>query len=202
MAACARWLHRSRYDRAAVDVSGQAISMSGAVSARANDSSGFTLVELLVSLLLFALISLAGVGLVETVIGVQQRTETRSQRLSELQRALYLLTADIEQLSSGPLIEGGALLFTRSSAAGDYPVIYRFANGALFRQAGETELPVLNGVAGLRLRFFKNDAWTQTPFTLEDTARPRAVEVTLELAPRPGESAGPVRRVIELPDER
>lgn len=176
--------------------------MSGPVSAPTQGSGGFTLVELLVSLLLFALISLAGVGLVETVIGVQQRTETRSQRLSDVQRALYLLTADIEQLSSGPLIDGGTLLFTRSSAAGDYPIVYRFADGSLFRQAGETDLPVLSGVAGLRLQFFKNGAWTQTPITQEDIARPKAVEVTLELAQRPGESAGPVRRVIELPDER
>lgn len=174
----------------------------GPVSGPTTESGGFTLVELLVSLLLFALISLAGVGLVETVIGVQQRTETRSQRLSEIQRALYLLTADIEQLSSGPLIDEGTLVFTRSSAAGDYPVVYRFAKGVLFRQAGETELPVLNGVSDLRLRFFKNGVWTQNPVTQDDTTRSKAVEVTLELAPQPGETVGPVRRVIELPDER
>lgn len=178
-----------------------AMTRSDPVRAPSQASSGFTLVELLVSLVLFALISLAGVSLVETVIGVQQRTETRSQRLSEIQRALYLLTADIEQLSSGPLIEGGTLLFTRSSAAGDYPVVYRFAGGALYRQAGENNLPALSGVAGLQLRFFKNGAWTQTPTTPEDTARPEAVEVVLELTPSPGESAGVVRRVIELPDE-
>ncbi|MGB3738435.1 MAG: prepilin-type N-terminal cleavage/methylation domain-containing protein [Pontixanthobacter sp.] len=164
--------------------------------------SGFTLVELLVSLLLFALISLAGVGLVETVIGVQQRTETRAERLSEIQRALYLLGADIEQLSSGPLIENGSLLFTRGSAAGDYPVVYRYADGMLYRQAGTRELPMVAGVGGLSLRFFKNGAWTNTPFTQDDMARPKAIELTLQLAPLPGQTAGPVRRVIELPDER
>lgn len=164
--------------------------------------NGFTLVELLVSLLLFALISLAGVGLVETLIGVQQRTETRSERLSQVQRAMYLLSADIEQVSSGPFIDGGALLFTRGSAVGDYPVIYRYADGALYRRANNRELPVLNGLADLRLRFFKNGAWTQTPVTQDDMARPDAVELTVELTAQPGQSAGPVRRVIELPDER
>lgn len=175
--------------------------MSVSVPDATVDSSGFTLVELLVSLLLFALISLAGVGLVETLVGVQQRTEGRSERLSQVQRALYLVTADIEQLSSGPLIDGGTMIFTRSSAVGDYPVVYRFADGALYRQTGETELPILLGVTGMGLRFYKNSAWTSTPVTPEDIARPKAVELTLELAPQPGQTAGPVRRVIELPDE-
>ena len=168
----------------------------------ASGESGFTLVELLVSLALFALISLAGVGLIETIIGVQQRTENRAERLSEIQRALYLLNADIEQLSSGPLIEDGSLLFTRGSAAGDYPVIYRYVDGALYRQAGTRELPMVEGVGGLSLRFFKNGVWTATPFTQDDTSRPKAIEMTLQLAPSPGRTAGFVRRVIELPDER
>ncbi|OBX19801.1 hypothetical protein A9995_04370 [Erythrobacter sp. QSSC1-22B] len=175
--------------------------MSVSVPNPTDESGGFTLVELLVSLLLFALISLAGVGLVETVIGVQQRTEGRSERLSELQRVLYLVTADIEQLSSGPLIEGGTMVFTRSSAVGDYPVVYRFADGALYRQTGDTELPILMGVAGMGLRFYKNGAWTVTPVTQEDPVRPEAVELILELAPQPSQTAGPVRRLIELPDE-
>ncbi|MGB7409021.1 MAG: prepilin-type N-terminal cleavage/methylation domain-containing protein [Pontixanthobacter sp.] len=176
--------------------------MRGEARIGGGGESGFTLVELLVSLLLFALISLAGVGLVETIIGVQQRTENRAERLSEIERALYLLSADIEQLSTGPLVDGGTLLFTRGSAAGDYPVSYRYAGGALYRAVDSRELPVVNGVSGMQLRFFKNGAWTQTPLTEEDPARPSALELTMQLAPRPGTTAGSVRRVIELPDER
>lgn len=165
-------------------------------------SSGFTLVELLVSLVLFALISLAGVGLVETVIGVQQRTEARSERLAEIQRALYLIAADFEQLARGPLEEAGAITFTRSSAGGDYPVVYRLSGGSLYRRAADLELPVLSAVERVDLRFFKDGAWTTTPVTEESPARPQAIELTLMLAGQPDQTGGPVRRIIELPDQR
>lgn len=165
-------------------------------------SSGFTLVELLVSLVIFALISLAGVGLVETVIEVQQRTKARSERLAEIQRALYLVGADFEQLSRGPVDQDGAIAFTRSSAQGDYPVVYRFAEGALYRRAADLELPVLSGVERLNLRFFKDGAWTSQPMTEENPARPKAIELTMMLSRLPQTTGGPVRRVIELPDER
>ncbi len=176
--------------------------MAAATVRPLQQESGFTLVELLVSLLLFALISLAGVGLVETVIGVQQRTEARSERLSQVQRALYLVQADIEQMAAGPLIENGALMLTRASAAGDYPVVYRFGGDALYRQAADRELPLVDGVGAMQLRFFKNGAWTASPFSEEDLSRPQAIELNLQLLPAPGRTAGPVRRVIELPDER
>lgn len=169
---------------------------------RDHGSSGFTLIELLISLLLFALISLAGVALVETVIGVQQRTEARSERLAEIQRALYLITSDFEQLSGGPLDQDGAVAFARSSASGDYAVVYRLAGGSLLRRAADLELPVLGDVADIRLRFFKNGAWTAVPVTIDSPARPKAVELTLMLARRPNETGGPVRRVIELPDQK
>lgn len=162
---------------------------------------GFTLVELLVSLLLFALISLAGVGLVETVIGVQQRTESRGERLAEIQRAFHLITADIGQVSTGPFIDGGTIAFTRNSSAGDYPVIYRYADATLYRQTGEAELPIIEGVNGMTFRFYKEEGgWTNVPFTEQDPSRPKAVELTLSLIRRPNETGGPVRRIVELPD--
>jgi general secretion pathway protein J len=164
-------------------------------------SGGFTLVELLISLLLFALISLAGVGLVETVIGVQDRTELRSDRLAEIQRALFLITADFEQLSAGPLSEGDAVMFTRGSTIGDYPVIYRLAEGSLYRQAGSAESPILGGIEAFNVRYLKSGVWTGDAITKDSPARPKAVELTLILAQRPNETSGPVRRVIELPDE-
>ena len=175
--------------------------MTGPAAACKRDDSGFTLVELLVSLLLFALISLAGVGLVETVIGVQERTESRGDRLAEIQRAFYLITSDLEQIASGPFIENETIAFTRSSAAGDYPVIYRYDGTALYRQVSATEFAVLDGVNGLGLRFFKQGVWTDNPFSDEDTSRPKAVEITLMLTRRANETGGPVRRVIELPDQ-
>ena len=168
----------------------------------AKGDDGFTLVELLVSLLLFALISLAGVGLIQTMVGVQERTDNRTDRLTTIQRAFVLITADVEQVSQGPFIDDGVLAFTRGSRSGDYPVIYRFAGATLYRETGGGEFPVLEGVQGMALRYWKNDAWTATPFTERDLARPDAVEIVIALAGARGFAGGTVRRVIELPDER
>lgn len=162
---------------------------------------GFTLIELLVSLAIFALISLAGAQLIQTLIGVQGGTERRGDRLSEVQRGLFLVSADFEQLSAGPELAEGAVAFTRGGRAGDYPVAYRFAQGALLRTVGGADQALVTGLDGATIRFLKNGAWQTAPVTDDDKTRPRAVEIVLDLAVRPGVTGGPVRRVIELPAE-
>lgn len=169
--------------------------------ARAPGSAGFTLVELLVSLLLFALISLAGVGLVETVIRVQERTEGRGERLAEIQRARFLLAADLEQIVAGPVMEEETFTFLRGSAAGPYRVAYRFADGTLFREAGTVAAPMLSGLSQFSLRYLKADGWTTQLATEEDPSRPRAVELGFALQARPGQAAGRLRQIVELPQE-
>lgn len=192
--------------------------MTGGIRARPGlhdrGAAGFTLIEMLVALALFALISLAGVSLVDTVIGVQQRVEGRAERLAEAQRAVYLITADFEQMTSGPVRDEYEVRIGRASAAGTYPVTYRFADGALLRRTGDTERVLLPELASVSWRFLHDGAWTSeatNPAAAPTAAvlpgavsgaereRPRAVELTIALAgTRPG-PRGSVRRVIELP---
>lgn len=169
--------------------------------AGAHGSAGFTLVELLVALLLFALISLAGVGLVETVIRVQERTEGRGERLAELQRARFLLAADLEQIIAGPVMEGNRFTFLRGSAAGQYRVGYRFAGGTLYREAGSLAAPMLSGVSQFRLRYLKADGWTSQLVSEDDPSRPRAVELDFALQAAEGQPTGRLRQIVELPQE-
>lgn len=63
-------------------------------------SAGFTLLELLVALSIFALISAMAYGGLQTVISQQQQTAARSQRLSDLQKAYRIMQRDLEQLVS------------------------------------------------------------------------------------------------------
>jgi len=65
--------------------------------------AGFTLIELIISLALFALIAMAGLSLVEALLNIQQRTSGRLDRLAELQRAMYVLDNDLTQASAGPI---------------------------------------------------------------------------------------------------
>jgi len=60
--------------------------------------SGFTLLELLVSLSIFALIGVMAYCGLETVMTQQSRTEEASQRLADLQKAYRIMQRDLEQM--------------------------------------------------------------------------------------------------------
>lgn len=164
---------------------------------------GFTLVELLVSLVLFALISVAGLALVDSVLGVQGRTETRLDRLGELQRATLLVTSDIEQVASGDIAgRGDRLTFTRAAPGVGGPPVgvgYAASGGALMRSVGGRPQVVLAGVSGVRWRFFGDAGWVdQWPVGTNKALWPRAIALELAVAPGRG-LGGPLRRVVVLP---
>jgi general secretion pathway protein J len=60
-------------------------------------SQGFTLVELLVALTIFALLSAAGVTLLSFSVRAQEAADERLTRLAEIRRAGALLTSDLAQ---------------------------------------------------------------------------------------------------------
>lgn len=165
--------------------------------------SGFTLIELMVSLGLFALIAVAGLAMVDGILKVQERTEVRLDRLSELQRATYALESDLEQMAVGRVSgDANAIEFTRAAPGlGGLPVSLRYGvqGGALMRVvAGRPQL-VLSGVAGARWRYLGKewtDAWPVKDGDVDD--RPRAVELTLTMQPGRGPQ-GVLRRLIVLP---
>lgn len=57
--------------------------------------AGFTLIEVLVALALFALISGAGFAMLDQVLRTQRATEGRLERLAAIQRTLFLVTNDL-----------------------------------------------------------------------------------------------------------
>src|SRR5690348_16195565 len=59
--------------------------------------NGFTLVELLVALTIFALLSAAGVTLLSFSVRAQASSDERLERLAEIRRAGALLTSDLAQ---------------------------------------------------------------------------------------------------------
>lgn len=58
---------------------------------------GFTLIEMMVSLLIFGMLMAAGVGLLSFSVRAQATADTRLASLSEIRRAAALLTADLAQ---------------------------------------------------------------------------------------------------------
>lgn len=167
------------------------------------DQAGFTLLELMISLGLFALIAVAGLGLVEGIIRVQGRTEIRFDRLADLQRAMFVVSSDVEQIARGPISGGGQKLdFTRAAPGFGGPAIplqYSLANGNLVRGSGARVQTVLIGVAGVRWRFW-DGAWVNRwPIDAEHKDDwPRAIEIEMRVAGT-GATPGSLRRVIAIP---
>ena len=68
-----------------------------------NHSNGFTLLELLVAITLFAMISTASLKLFKSVSQSQKMAETVLNELDELQRAEIILESDLFQMVSRPI---------------------------------------------------------------------------------------------------
>ena len=66
---------------------------------RSNKTLGFTLVEILVALLVFAVVGLLSTRLLSQSIDNQNHLQDRGQRLAEIHRAIRVLQRDIVQLS-------------------------------------------------------------------------------------------------------
>jgi len=169
----------------------------------AGDAAGFTLIELMISLGLFALIAVAGLAMLESILGVRERTEVRLDRLSQLQRATYVVASDIDQIARGP-ISGGpdGLEFTRAApGVGGPPVAlgYRVVNGALVRSIDGLPQLVLPDVVQVRWRFWDgewSDRWPRDGAAVADW--PQAVDIEVELA-GPAGPRGALRRLVTLP---
>jgi general secretion pathway protein J len=90
-------------------------------------SSGFTLVELLVALAIFAVLGLASWKVIDQAIRTKQVVEVRSHQLQQWQKALWLIGRDLHSIIDRPirnnlgtpepalssLIPGFTLVFTR-----------------------------------------------------------------------------------------
>lgn len=177
----------------------------------AKDSEvGFTLIELMISLALFGLIAIAGLALVEGVLGIEQRTGGRLDRLAELQRAIYVVTLDLEQVADGDVSgTADALSFSRRAAALGgipVPVSYTLAGGALDRNLGGPSgggaQRLLTGVSEVRWRFYEPergwlDRWP--PSSEQAEVWPAAVAAEMVLTSGGTGPSGVVRRVVALP---
>ncbi|MEG3179695.1 type II secretion system protein GspJ [Sphingomonas sp. LT1P40] len=164
---------------------------------------GFTLLELIISLGLFALIAVAGMGLLDSVLKVQGRTEARLGRLADLQRAMFVIQSDLDQVTRGEISGGGnGIAFTRVAAGMGGPAVpvrYDAVGGVLVRSAPQPQA-MLQGVGGAVWRFRDGAAWVDRwpPSEARKAEWPRAVSVEMLVGGVPGPQ-GVLRRVVVLP---
>ncbi|AHC33062.1 type II secretion system protein GspJ [Pseudomonas fluorescens] len=177
-----------------------------------NKQSGFTLLELVIALAIFALLGLASGRLFDTVVRAQQATTSHEQDLRRLQRAVGVIERDVLQLASAVIVLGPTTLQLQRGNwrnPQDLPrserqqVIYRLDNQMLWRESRGLESStverqrLLDDVRMLNWRLFDRDVgWSHVWPVGKGAAAtpPQALEMVL--------SAGrfeQVRRVLPLP---
>lgn len=94
-----------------------------------NHRAGFTLIEMIVALAVFAVLGVVAYGGLARVLDGGERTQTQANRLGEVQRALWAMKRDLEQVvrraSRDPFGERRPAL--ESGFGGEY--IVRFSRG-------------------------------------------------------------------------
>jgi general secretion pathway protein J len=114
----------------------------------------------LIALGLFALIGVAGFTLLNSVLRTQDATDTRLGRMAEIQRAMLVVSSDLDQIT-GSLGGGGSSLSLQKTdiTGGIVNVRYELAGDALTRTVtgagGERVQTLLTRVSALRWTFHR-----------------------------------------------
>ena len=169
--------------------------------------AGVTLVEVLVSLVIFAIIGVAGYGMLDQVARTQRLTEGRLQRLGQMQRAMLLLDQDFRQATARSLVrDAGGVGFERAAGDGVVGLHYDLTGGDFMRHLADdrgkalADQVLLTGVTGVEWQFYAKSWGTVWPPSGEvlppgmAAPNPAAVAVTLTLT-----NGLTLRRVALLP---
>ena len=170
-------------------------------------TAGFTLVEMLIALSIFGMLTAAGVTLLSVTARTQQTSDRLLGQLSEMRRVGALLTADLAQAAPRMYRDGeGRPQRAFAGGAGDAPLLLAFVRGGWDGGAGATlqrvgyrlregrlerlgfarvdgapatiAVPLLDGVTALRLRYRDEEGeWRDRWNPSDPTRLPMAVEL-------------------------
>ena len=175
-------------------------------------SPGFTLVEMLVALFIFAIISAAGVSIVTYGIDAKAATREATNRLRDVQIARALLKADLAQPVQRPVRDaygitrqgdGTLMSFVRGGWANPGQVEarstlqfvqYAVVDGKFIRRSRlrldatvntpDDERVLLSGVSNVEVRFYSGGQWADRHGTGRkgEASLPDAVALDMDVA--------------------
>ncbi len=176
-----------------------------------NRQQGFTLLELVIAMAIFALLGLACWRLFDGVVRAERSSASHERDMRTLQRTVAVIERDVLQVTAQPMVlEQNILQLQRGNWRNplDQPrselqnVIYRLDKGTLWRESQYPEQPqvqrqkLLTEVRELRWRLYDQSGWRseRPPGGGKSVSRPKALEITFST-----ERFGSIRRVLLLP---
>ncbi|MEO0911776.1 MAG: type II secretion system protein GspJ [Pseudomonadota bacterium] len=140
--------------------------------------AGFTLVEMLVSLVLFGLVSIAGLSVLETLLRVDRQSEGRLAALDRLDRGLSVLAQDLERADKRTLRLDTTLEFEADGEVLNYRLARDVLWRVIARENREIEQPLIVGVDDVAWRVLDAENTWQKDW---QASASRAVSLTLSL---------------------
>lgn len=173
-----------------------------------NGEAGLSMVEVLVSLAIFAVIGIAGLAVLNTVARTGERTEGRLERLAEIDRTFLIIRRDLAQIMSPTVnLDAQNLAFQRMYEDKSLKLAYHFKNTVLVRQidvsaAQPVQQQLLTGISSAEWRLMDRGRQWHTvwpPTNQESKSAPIAAELTLNISRPDIPTPQSVTRLIVLP---
>ncbi|MGE8097389.1 type II secretion system protein GspJ [Pseudomonas fluorescens] len=176
-----------------------------------NKQHGFTLLELVIAMAIFALLGLASWRLFDGVVRAERSSSSHERDMRGLQRAIAVIERDALQVTAQPVVlQQNVLQLQRGNWRNplDEPrselqnVTYRLDKGTLWRESQPPDQPLvqrqklLTGVRELRWRLYDQSGWRseRPPGAGKSVSAPKALEITFST-----ERFESIRRVLLLP---
>lgn len=178
------------------------------MNAKRSSDAGLSLIEVLVSLAIFAIIGIAGLAVLNTVARTGERTDGKLDRLAEIDRAFLVIRRDLAQVAAGNItLDGDVLTFRRAAQDQAVNVTYLLENTMLLRRialpvGAPVDQQLLTQVTMAEWRLMDGrqswqSGWPTGPNTPGN--RPHAAELTLDLRSADAMSPQTITRLIVLP---
>ncbi|WP_297775924.1 type II secretion system protein GspJ [uncultured Roseovarius sp.] len=170
--------------------------------------SGVTLIEILVSLAIFAVIGIASLNVLDAVARTGERSDEQLDRLAEIDHAFLVIRRDLSQsVGLETRLDKEGLTFRRTQMGETLEMSYRLDDAILLREIRPTDTSpmsqlMLTGLANARWRLLTGSRrWTSLwPAEGKSAAhRPLAVELTIEVMRDGYAFPQSVTRVFALP---